>query len=387
MPGVFEYLHHHGNDGMAERPFAPPDALVLCEMTYTKWDGIVPSLFERAEPVGMRQLGSVPLPRSIFKSLMDMGNNEKLFRTAAASRRFADMQLADYVDEVDAAAEKQFSALTYRLGDGTSFVAFRGTDETIVGWKEDFNMAFLSPVPAQEQAVAYLNAVGRSLPGRLRVGGHSKGGNLAVYAAMRCDPAVRDRIVDVWSLDGPGFRRDALARREYEGIRRRVRRYLPQSSVIGMLLLDQEEYRVVASRQIGLLQHDLFSWQTAGTDFRYREDVTERSAGLSLSIAEWLDGLDDAQRRKFIDGLFHIIQATEAKTIYDFLGNRRERRERFFGAIAETDPETRRFLGKTLRSLFETASNDARRRRKEKIAARRAALIERRKAAKHKGPA
>jgi hypothetical protein len=386
MPGVFEYLHQHG-ESMAERPFAPPDALVLCELSYVKWDGVVPSLFDQAEPAGMRHLGTVPLPRSIFKSLMDLGNNEKLFRTVAANGRFSDMRLSDYVNEVDSAAEKQFSALTFRLGDGSSFVAFRGTDETIVGWKEDFNMAFLSPVPAQEQAVAYLNAVGRSIPGRLRVGGHSKGGNLAVYAAMRCDPAVRERIADVWSLDGPGFRREVLSGRDYGVIRCRVRRYLPQSSVIGMLLLDQEEYKVVASRQIGLLQHDLFSWQIEGTDFKYCKDVTERSAGLGLSIAEWLDGLDDAQRREFINGLFHIIQATEARTIYDFLGKRRERRERFFGAIAETDPETRRFLGKTLRSLFETASNDARRRRKEKIAARRTALRKRKQAEKEGGPA
>jgi len=183
--------------------------------------------------------------------------------------------------------EKQFCAVTIFLNEDTAYIAFRGTDVTLVGWKEDFNMAFKSPVPSQEEAVRYVAEVAENFKGKLLLGGHSKGGNLAVYVYAKLNRQLKDRIIKVYSHDGPGFKENAIDTLELESSQKIVEKTVPQSSVIGMLLESQEQYSIVKSNRTGLLQHDPFSWVIEGDHFIFVERLTKNAKYMDKSLHNW----------------------------------------------------------------------------------------------------
>ena len=195
----------------------------------------------------------------------------KIFKQAAG--KTAKTILVSAAVRLAALAMPQFAAMTFDLPDGSSYIAFRGTDATIVGWKEDFNMAFQYPVPSQAEAADYLNEAARHCRGKLYVGGHSKGGNLAVYAAANCRPDVSARLARVFSHDGPGFLEQALQSEAFRQVLPKIEKTLPQSSMIGMLLEHQENYKIVKSSSISIWQHNPFSWEINGDDFSYRAPI------------------------------------------------------------------------------------------------------------------
>ena len=210
----------------------------------------------------------------------------------------------------DPAAEKQFSALTILLEGELPYVAFRGTDGTLVGWKEDFNMSFLTVVPAQKEAVQYLCAASDSLRGRLRVGGHSKGGNLAVYASAFCGEEIQSRIESVYNHDGPGFLSEVVTREGFQRILGRVHTFVPQSSVVGMLLQHEEGCAIVHSTNTWLLQHDLYSWETACNGLVFTEARTRSSRFIDSTLKAWLTQMNPEDRGKLVDGVYTCLLYT-----------------------------------------------------------------------------
>ena len=249
MANVLDYLDWRGDLTLAQSPFSHVDSLVLCRLSYLPFEGILPglysdtaiSIFQAAE----RLLGdtSSPVIQASQKKLTP--RDGKLLQKLAQSRRFSHMTLSKYINSVDRATQKQFSALTVHTGDGCLYVAYRGTDSTLVGWKEDFNMGFMTPVPSQREAISYLEHIAHNSSEQLRVGGHSKGGNLAIYAAAFSSPSIQSRILQVDSHDGPGFLPKVMHSAGYQAIRSKITTFLPQSSVIGMLLEHEEEYIIV----------------------------------------------------------------------------------------------------------------------------------------------
>ena len=236
MANVFEYLHWRGDLPFSAAPFNAADSLILCRLAYLPFDGLVPDAFEPGEvlaAVAERMPGGEEAYR--------LPDDLRLLRALAGTRRFGGARLSGFVNRFDPAGEKQFAALTIRPEADLPYVAFRGTDGTLVGWKEDFNMAASTSVPSQREAAAYLNAAADALAGSLRAGGHSKGGNLAVYAAAFCHAPVQARVAAVYSHDGPGFLPQIVESAAYRRIRGRVHAFVPQSSVVGMLLHHDEE--------------------------------------------------------------------------------------------------------------------------------------------------
>ena len=173
---------------------------------------------------------------AMTRDLWDPEGLVRLLGAVAASPRLRDLRVCCYVDDFDESAEKQFSACTLRLPRGAAYVSFRGTDNSVVGWKEDFNMAFETGVPSQIAAVSYLERVAPTIEGGIYLGGHSKGGNLAAYALARCPADVAGRVVRAFSHDGPGFKRGFLAERDFEPISDVIHRTVPEESVVGMLM-------------------------------------------------------------------------------------------------------------------------------------------------------
>ena len=201
----------------------------------------------------------------------------------------------------------------HRLPDNTAYAAFRGTDGTIVGWKEDFNLSWLSGTEGQQKAAEYLSAVGKALGCLLRAGGHSKGGNLAVYAASCCDRPVQDRIMAVYSNDGPGFRPEFTAGEGYRRILPRIISIIPDTSVIGMLMESPAEPKVIRSTASGMVQHDGFTWETERDRF-VPATLSATSGIIRETLAGWLEQTDDEARRAMTDTVFQLLGATGEET-------------------------------------------------------------------------
>ena len=208
--------------------------------------------------------------------------------------------------------ELQFSAVQLDLSDGSKNFCFRGTDDNIVAWKEDFNLG-LGEVPSQKLASEYLNRFGVGTS-PIRVSGHSKGGNLAVYAAVACKIEVQERITDVYSNDGPGFVHEFVTSDSYKKIQNRIHRYIPDSSIIGMLLENPVEPQVIKSTAKGILQHDAMSWQIEGPHF-VSASLSESAISLHETLHNWLENIDENARTQFVDDLFSILESTGVDTL------------------------------------------------------------------------
>lgn len=320
MADIFDYLHWRGDLRVEQDGFNEIDALVLARLSYAPFDRI--ALHTADVPTAIWEAAGSLLKAAGIEQAVLWKHDIDLLRTLAKSERYRNMLLHSYVNQIEEDTQKQFSAITVQIGEKLNFVSFRGTDNTLVGWKEDFNMCFTCPVPAQKSAVEYLEAMASSLNGNLIVGGHSKGGNLAVYAAAFCKPEIQKRIITVYNFDGPGFEKEVLSAAQYGQICGRIKTFIPQSSIVGLLLEHEEQYIIVKSIQkIGFLQHDLYSWTVERNHLCYLNHVTNSSKFLDHTLKGWVADMTPAQREELIDALYSIIQQTNAHTLRELGDN------------------------------------------------------------------
>ena len=323
MANLLDYIAWRGDLSFEASPFSEVDNLIFSMLTFIDFENIVPEEAD-GEPVKlseclsryMRLYPSGQYFGKIFPAEMD-----ELFPSAAKSARFGDVGVTFYRSETDAEKCMQFAAVTFVLPDGTLFVAFRGTDDSLIGWKEDFNLSYIHPAPGQMMALEYLREIASAHPGKIITGGHSKGGHLAVYSAVFSPESVRERIICAYSNDGPGFVREVIESELFAEMKDRIRSFVPQASVIGMLLKHPDNYTVVQSshpNKNGLLQHDPFSWKVIGPRFIHLKRLAREGLQNDLVIDRWLDNVSDEERQRFTNILFGIIESTGAKTLTDF---------------------------------------------------------------------
>ena len=332
-------------------PFGPVDSLVLSQFAYIDFDGLVPGISEPLKYVTVADCLKAELFTSMFIETRDPKNNRVLLVALAASPRFRDIRMCCYVNEYDPVKEKQFSAVTYILPDKIVYIAFRGTDDTLIGWKEDLNMAFVYPVPSQERSLSYLIEISSLISGRLIIGGHSKGGNLAVYSAFTAPESVQSKIEIIYDHDGPGFKEGVLDCDGYRRIESRIRKTIPQFSLIGMLLEGHKRYTVVESSRVGIMQHDPFSWKITNGGFSTTEEVSDGAKYVNRTIRNWLDSLSPEDREKFVDLLFGVLDAGDAKTFSEITSEWKKNFSAIFAAIRETDPQMKRFIGELIKDF------------------------------------
>lgn len=339
------------------QPFGPVDSLILSWVANFRFPLQAHSLHNWVG-LPLRDLFRAELFPSLFQGLWDPASTRTLFTALAASPRFREVRLMGYTSRMDLGQEMQFTAVTFQLRSDLSYVAFGGTDTSLVGWKENFNMAFLSPVPSQTQAARYLTQAAAHCAGDLLVGGHSKGGNLAVYAAASVSPDVQSRIRQVWSHDGPGFPVSFLQSPGYQAIRDKVEKTVPQSSLVG-LLLESEPCRVIRSTQRSVLQHDPFSWAVENLDFAPAQ-LTDDAIHWDRTLDQWIQGVEPAQRERFIDALYDILTTTDLSSLEDLKTDWQTHLPAMMGAARQLDPDTRSFLFRTLRELGAISRRNAR---------------------------
>ncbi len=305
MRDLFEYLLWRGDLRFSQVPPNPVDTLICSELAYINYSGLVPEDFQH--PVPLRVVAEAFLALPDQEQRIRVKKDIDLLAAAAQSARFRDAKLVFYRSELIEEQETQFAAVTWLLDDGSALLSFRGTDMTMVGWKEDFNMSFQPRVPAQEKALYYTRSFAMVHPLPLRLCGHSKGGNIAVYAAAKLEPEYQARILSVYNHDGPGFGAAMMGDPGYLQMVPRIQTYVPQSSVVGMLLEHEEPYTVIKSRQVSILQHEPYSWEVLGGDFVRVEEITEDSRLVDKTIKTWLAGKTMAERNEFVDAVYELL--------------------------------------------------------------------------------
>ena len=342
MPNILDYLQWRADVPFSVSPFNEVDCLVFSEMVFADLNGIVPGSTTE-EGVSVSEAGKAYFKRypkdDVKLGLIVPSEIRVLLRRMAGSERYGELLLSAFVDRIDESVQKQFAAITVRLDKKHIFVAFRGTDDTLVGWKENFNMSFLEAIPAQLDAVAYLERVAKAHPrAQILVGGHSKGGNLAIYAAAHANKTVKKRIEKVYSLDGPGYRREVVQSEQYQEIQSRICNIIPQTSVIGRLLEHDDHYTVVHSSASGLWQHDGFSWQVSAKGFVPAPALSKESEMIDRSLKKWVDGMTPEQREEFVDALYNILTTTNAKTLMELTQDRNW----LWKLMSASDPQDRK---------------------------------------------
>lgn len=321
MASLSEYLVWRGDITFDEVSLNMVDALLLSQLSYLNLQGIIGKTDRKKECTleqAAKRFWQLHTEEE-FEDCLSFAVRSAgiLLRDMAKTKRFGDLILRNYINRNDLTMEEQFTALEIVLGKRESFISFGGTDDTLIGWKEDFNMCFLSPIPAQLDAKSYLESILLGSGRKVYIGGHSKGGNLAVYSAVKCKKIFRRNILRVFNFDGPGFDKEFIESERYQEMKERVETWVPESSVVGMLLEHEEDYRVVKSSQSGFLQHDATSWEVLGAEFIRLPAVKESSRRLAAGVKEWMNGLSPEELEQFGESIFEVLTVTDAKTLAD----------------------------------------------------------------------
>lgn len=310
MGNIMDYISWRGDLSFEQSQFNEVDNLILACFSYVNLDGI-PAVTKQ-KGIGLKKLTEEFMKLHTMKELEA---DKSFIRLApfmmmemAKSVRFGKCVVRNYVNDIVTEAEQQFAAMEIVLEDGTSYVSFRGTDDTIIGWKEDFNLS-TGVVPAQKRAIEYLQKISEHTDGMLRVGGHSKGGNLAIYGLVMCKSA-HEKILEIYSNDGPGFSREFQELPEMKEMMPKIIRIIPEYSIIGTLLEHEKEPVIVASSSKGLLQHDGFSWEVQGPALVRRDSLNKTALRFIEILHKWIDGMDTEQKRLLIEDLFATLQAS-----------------------------------------------------------------------------
>lgn len=312
---IFDYLDQVAYDSIYDTPFNELDMLMLTEITYLPFDHIVSDqmspdctcrLFEAAEKV----------PQDL--SMLVTKNRLKLLEKVASSTRFKNIKLMGYVNDIDSDVQKQFAAMIFKIKPDSYVLTFRGTDDSIIGWKEDFHMTYMDQVPAQKTAVNYLRKAMDALPGQFILTGHSKGGNLASYAASQIEPEYQERIQSIYSYDAPGLNHSVITSQGYQTISDKIKRYIPQGSIVGMMLETPKQAQIVKSTAIGgLAQHDTFSWQISDQTFVLLDNLNPDSLQVDKTLKNWVDSVSDEELKDFFDLFFGLILDAGISSIND----------------------------------------------------------------------
>jgi len=312
---IFDYLDQVAYDSIYDTPFNELDMLMLTEITYLPFDQIVSDqmspdctcrLFEAAEK----------MPQDL--SMLVTKNRLKLLEKVASSTRFKNIKLMGYVNDIDPDVQKQFAAMIFKIKPDSYVLTFRGTDDSIIGWKEDFHMTYMDQVPAQKTAVNYLRKAMDALPGQFILTGHSKGGNLASYAASQIEPEYQERIQSIYSYDAPGLNHSVITSQGYQTISDKIKRYIPQGSIVGMMLETPKQAQIVKSTAIGgLAQHDTFSWQISDQTFVLLDNLNPDSLQVDKTLKNWVDSVSDEELKDFFDLFFGLILDAGISSIND----------------------------------------------------------------------
>ena len=346
-------------ESFEKSPFNRVDAVILCWLSYYTY----PDYLKGKKSVALKDFDKYGLlpDKQMYAEAFNPRGSKKLFKLLEKRPRFCNIKFCDYRDERDEAQEKQFAAICIRIMKHKYFVAFRGTDPSFTGWKEDFNLACCYPIPSQATAAEYLSAEMEKFPDRqFYVGGHSKGGNVAVYAAVNVDKSLQERILNVYNFDGPGFLNDVYIEDGYENIADKIIKIVPQSSFVGMLLETRDCYSIIKSRNLSILQHDPFSWNIKDDDYCYLNDRSKFSIRLERAINKWLEEIPINERARMIKMVYGALTTLGMRDFNEFVRTLYKQIPALYKRYKNLEPDDRVFFDEKitrLKQLFDNKQN------------------------------
>lgn len=311
MANIIDYLLWRGDLSFDNSPINELDKIIFARISYLPFSEIDFKEVETVKDLSKKF-------RKVKKDKFIWPDDVKFIELLGESNRFKNFKITDYIEIIDFSAEKQYASITIHISDKLKYISFRGTDATIVGWKEDFNMSFSYNMPSQLEALKYLNEISKKYSNsEFILGGHSKGGNVAVYAAIYAENDIKSKIKEIINADGPGFSAEIIEDKRYIDISHKIKTFIPQSSIIGRILEHEEDYIVVQSNQKGILQHDIYSWEVGPTFLIQIKEVSKESKIMNNFTKEWLSSTTPAEREQFINIIYDILEKSNVKSTTD----------------------------------------------------------------------
>lgn len=360
MPNIIDYLNWRGDLSFKKDTINEVDKIILARFSYLPFKDILLENKDCIENIS-NKMKDLSLDKFIWK------DDKEFIIKLGQTKRYKDLVVTDYQEILDLEAEKQFAAVTIWLPNRYKYISFRGTDMSLVGWKEDFNMSFMQNIPSQKEAVRYLNEIGGKYITKLILGGHSKGGNIAVYAAMFCKDRIKRKIVEIINADGPGFDESVFNTENYIKTLEKVNTYIPQSSIIGRLLEHDEDYEIIHSTQKGIMQHDIYTWQVNATNLVRISNLTNDSQFVNKVLRDWLKNTTPEQRKNFVNIIYDVLISTEAKSVSDFGIDTFKKVTTVIKSYKNIDKEERKEIETMIKLMFESAISTIKDKRKKEV--------------------
>lgn len=318
MAHLIDYLEKVKELTFDQEPLNILDKVCINEigyLTYEKW--LTPSDLQKNINLHDYAEGKELNPDYSF---MVTKERVELAEAMVRSKRFAGLHLSNYRSVLDKEVEKQFAAMIFSLSElDYHQLVFRGTDDSVIGWKEDFQLTYSREIPAHRSAMTFLEDHLPNLSGRITVSGHSKGGNLALYSAVQSSTALREKIAELLLLDSPGLMKSLLEKPSYQELKARMTVIRPQDSVVGVMLYWDRPAQLVAAEGIGFAQHNALTWEVdlAANDFAYEDQPTELSQRLEETFQEWIETLPKQQLKQVCDLVFDTILDSGIESLDD----------------------------------------------------------------------
>ena len=358
MKNMLDYIKEFGHVSFEERAFSEIDALVLTELEYLPLEKVVPSDENGENFVTVKEIAEYMQEhkQELFDEnpMMITQERHEVSQVIADAPRFQSLKFFGVVSEWDKDTTKQFAAVTVEVEPSVRLVVFRGTDETLIGWKEDFLMTYSPLVAAQTDAKEYLAKQASLWGGDLMVSGHSKGGNLAIYAAATQEEDVQLRIVDIFCFDSPGLYRSVLETKGYQNIVPLAMRYIPQDSLVGLMLESEVPYVIVKSNATGAMQHSAMTWEIEDGQFIKMEKLTKNSQLNDQTFKKWTESVSDEELELFWNVFFELLFSVGIDTVNDLYGQFMHYVQEFLKAAGDMDEEKRELLTRIALLLVST---------------------------------
>jgi len=335
---IFDYIKWRGDLTFSQDSFNDVDAMIFCQIGYLPFEEICNSSFSKTQT--LKEIKEKFLSKKeIEDKTKNIGLllNEKIsqiFFEIAESERFKNVKICGFKNKIQNKTslekQEQFAAMTFIIEENSKneeneiCVVFRGTDDSIVGWKEDCNLGQMDEIPAQKDALSYLKDVFYNFDifdKKVIIAGHSKGGNLAIYSSAKIDSTKKEKLKTIYNFDGPGFSKNQLDSQDFLSIKDKIKSWYPEESIVGMLFEHYKNYKVVKSLSSSISQHDISSWVIQGKKPVEAESLSNASRFMNDVFNNWFRNLSSEDKKVFIDSLFAIFESSDSTTLSELLGN------------------------------------------------------------------
>ena len=357
MGNLITYVQQYEAQTFKDKSLTDIDILVLTEIAYLPFDEIVSSSFEEKAAISLNQLGkefeTIKEKEHENNPFMITEERIQLLDIVSKSQRYKDIKVFGFMNDIDDELTKQFAAVCYQWEEESRWIIFRGTDESLTGWKEDFMMTYSDLIPAQTDAIEYLRKQAELFAGSLNISGHSKGGNLSLYASAMQEEDIQHRIQQIYCWDAPGVHRSILGTEGYQRVVSKAKRYIPQDSIVGLMLESQVPYHIIESQGSGISQHSALMWNIEDDHFVELTELTKKSRLTDQTFKQWTEVVSDEDLKLFFDTFFELIFEMGVETVNDVYYNFRMYMRQFFEKTYQMDTEKREILLRVGRLLFQ----------------------------------